>query len=74
MPGFIGFALGRTTFWDALVDWRAHRITRDAAVEYIAQRYREWVDIFERRTIQERELDRFAIGALRRWQNEGGRI
>ena len=74
MPGFIGFALGRTTFWDALVDWRAHRITRDGAVEHIAQRYREWVNIFERRTIQERELDRFAIGALRRWENEGGRI
>src|SRR5437870_8350515 len=70
VPGVIGFAVGRTTFWDALVDWRAHRITRDAAVEHIAQRYREWVDIFERRTIQERESDRFAIRALRRWESE----
>jgi myo-inositol catabolism protein IolC len=45
--GFIGFAVGRTTFWDALVDWRVNRITRAAAVEEIARRYREWVDIFE---------------------------
>ena len=22
VPGFIGFAVGRTTFWDPLVDWR----------------------------------------------------
>ena len=25
VPGFIGFAVGRTTFWDPLVDWRAGR-------------------------------------------------
>ena len=28
VPGFIGFAVGRTSFWDALVDWRAKKITR----------------------------------------------
>jgi myo-inositol catabolism protein IolC len=48
VPGFIGFAVGRTTFWDPLVDWRAHKITREAAVNEIARRYREWVDIFEK--------------------------
>ena len=47
VPGFIGFAVGRTTFWDALVDWRAHRVTREAAVAAIGRRYLEWVDIFE---------------------------
>jgi myo-inositol catabolism protein IolC len=47
-PGFIGFAVGRTTFWDPLVDMRAKKITRDAAVTEIARRYREWVDIFEK--------------------------
>jgi myo-inositol catabolism protein IolC len=47
-PGFIGFAVGRTTFWDPLVDWRAKKIPREAAVAEIARRYREWVDIFER--------------------------
>ncbi len=48
MPGFIGFAVGRTTFWDPLVDYRAKKITREAAVAEIARRYREWVDIFEK--------------------------
>jgi myo-inositol catabolism protein IolC len=47
VPGFIGFAVGRTTFWDPLVDWRANRITREAAVAEIGRRYREWVNIFE---------------------------
>src|SRR5215475_13138386 len=47
VPGFIGFAVGRTTFWDPLVDWRAKRVTREAAVAEIARRYREFVDIFE---------------------------
>jgi 5-dehydro-2-deoxygluconokinase len=48
VPGFVGFAVGRTTFWDPLVDWRAKKTTREAAVSEIARRYREWVDIFEK--------------------------
>jgi 5-dehydro-2-deoxygluconokinase len=48
VPGFIGFAVGRTTFWDPCVDLRAGKITREAAVAEIARRYREWVDIFEK--------------------------
>jgi 5-dehydro-2-deoxygluconokinase len=48
VPGFIGFAVGRTTFWDPLVDWRAKKTKREAAVAEIARRYREWVDIFEK--------------------------
>ena len=49
VPGFIGFAVGRTSFWDPLVNWRANRITRKAAVEEIARRYKEFVEIFETR-------------------------
>jgi 5-dehydro-2-deoxygluconokinase len=45
--GFIGFAVGRTTFWDPLVDYRAQKITRETAVAKIAASYREWVDDFE---------------------------
>ena len=48
VDGFIGFAVGRTTWWDPLADWRAGRIAREAAVAEIARRYREWVDIFEK--------------------------
>jgi myo-inositol catabolism protein IolC len=47
VPGFIGFAVGRTDFWQPLVDWRAHKIPRDGAVREIARRYREFADIFE---------------------------
>jgi myo-inositol catabolism protein IolC len=48
VPGFIGLAVGRTTFWDALVDYRADRLARDGAVARIAASYREWVDLFEK--------------------------
>lgn len=48
VPGFIGFAVGRTSFWGPLVDWRAKKITREDAVAEIARRYREFVDIFEK--------------------------
>jgi 5-dehydro-2-deoxygluconokinase len=47
VPGFIGFAVGRTDFWEPLVIWRAKKTTREAAVAEIARRYREFVDIFE---------------------------
>ena len=47
VPGFIGFAVGRTTFWDPLVALRDNKIARDAAVTEIAKRYREWVTLFE---------------------------
>jgi myo-inositol catabolism protein IolC len=49
VPGFIGFAVGRTVFWDPLVNYRANKIGRDAAVAQIAASYREWVGVFEKR-------------------------
>ena len=49
VPGFTGFAVGRTSFWDPLVNWRGKKITRDAAVTEIARRYQEFVAIFETR-------------------------
>jgi myo-inositol catabolism protein IolC len=48
VPGFIGFAVGRTTFWDSLVNYRAGKITRDTAVAHIAAAYRQWADLFEK--------------------------
>jgi len=47
VDGFIGFAVGRTTFWDAVVGWQAQTLTRSEAVARIAGRLREWVDTFE---------------------------
>jgi 5-dehydro-2-deoxygluconokinase len=40
VPGFIGFAVGRTVFWDPLA--------REQTVAEIARRYRRFVDIFEK--------------------------
>jgi myo-inositol catabolism protein IolC len=47
VPGFVGFAVGRTDFWQPLVDWRDKKISREAAVKQSASRYREFVDLFE---------------------------
>ena len=48
VPGFVGFAVGRTDFWQPLVGWLAKKITREDAVAEVARRYREFVDIFEK--------------------------
>ena len=48
VPGFIGFAVGRTDFWEPLVGFRAGKLTREEAVAEIARRYSEFVDIFEK--------------------------
>jgi 5-dehydro-2-deoxygluconokinase len=47
VPGFIGFAVGRTSFWEPLVALRDNRISRGQAVSDIARRYQEFVTIFE---------------------------
>src|SRR5437773_2068959 len=47
VPGFIGFAVGRTVFWNPLVAWRAKKTTREAAVAEVARRYKEFVDLFD---------------------------
>jgi 5-dehydro-2-deoxygluconokinase len=47
VPGFIGFAVGRTDFWDPLVAWRDKKMSRETAVTEIARHYREFVDLFE---------------------------
>ncbi|HXW93625.1 MAG TPA: DUF2090 domain-containing protein [Terriglobales bacterium] len=52
VDGFVGFAVGRTSFWNPLVDMRANKITREAAAAEIAGRYREFVDIFEKARTQ----------------------
>lgn len=47
VPGFIGFAVGRTSFWEPLVEWRDGKIERQQAVEKIARNYLKWVAVFE---------------------------
>jgi 5-dehydro-2-deoxygluconokinase len=45
--GFIGFAVGRTVFWEPLVKWRSGEMTREAAVSEMARRYGEFTSVFE---------------------------
>jgi myo-inositol catabolism protein IolC len=50
VTGFGGFAIGRTTFRDALSWWRAGQASRAEVVAAIACRYRECVNLFEEAT------------------------
>jgi myo-inositol catabolism protein IolC len=47
VPGFIGFAVGRTSFWEPLVQLRQGKVKREEAVKEITLRYQLFVDIFE---------------------------
>ena len=48
VEGFIGFAVGRTAFWDPLADLRDKKASREAVVKEITSRYRGFVDVFEK--------------------------
>jgi 5-dehydro-2-deoxygluconokinase len=48
VPGFVGFAVGRTVFWEPLVGWLAKKNSRKEAVAEIARRYSEFVHLFEK--------------------------
>jgi myo-inositol catabolism protein IolC len=48
VPGFIGFAVGRTSFWQPLVDVEAKRISSDEAARRIAHNFEQWIGIFEK--------------------------
>jgi myo-inositol catabolism protein IolC len=47
VDGMIGFAVGRTVFWDPIKDYEAGTIDRAGAAAKIAANYRRWVDVFE---------------------------
>jgi len=47
IPGIIGFAVGRTIFWQPLADHKAGIISKDEAVERIAQNYAEFVNLWQ---------------------------
>jgi myo-inositol catabolism protein IolC len=47
LPAFIGFAVGRTSFWNPLAALRDKKMSRDQAVAEIADNYQKWVRTFE---------------------------
>jgi 5-dehydro-2-deoxygluconokinase len=46
IPGIIGFAVGRTIFWDPLAALKAGKIKRDEAVEGVAQNYADFASLW----------------------------
>jgi 6-phosphofructokinase/myo-inositol catabolism protein IolC len=47
VDGFVGFAIGRTIFWDALKGWLAGDLDRETAVQTIAGNYRGTIELYE---------------------------
>lgn len=47
IKGIIGFAVGRTVFWDAMKGYRERTLSRQQAVEMVAQNYGEFVSLWE---------------------------
>ena len=47
VPGFIGFAVGRTTFWQPVLDVEAKRSSGEEAATRIAHNFEEWIHLFE---------------------------
>ena len=46
VSGYIGFAVGRTIWLDALSEHLADRLDRDAAIDRIAANYRRMIDVY----------------------------
>ena len=46
VPGYVGFAIGRTIWWDALKGFLDKSIERDEAVRRIAANYRRFIDVY----------------------------
>ncbi len=46
IPGIIGFAVGRTIFWDPLVELRAGKVGRAVAIEKVAGNYLDFANLW----------------------------
>ena len=51
VQGFIGFAIGRSIWWDALKGFLAGDVEREAAASQIADNYLHFVQIYEGQTV-----------------------
>ncbi|MFL5768023.1 MAG: 2-deoxy-5-keto-D-gluconate 6-phosphate aldolase domain-containing protein [Actinomycetota bacterium] len=46
VPGYVGFAIGRTIWWDALKAYVDKESDRSKAADIISQRYRHMIDVY----------------------------
>jgi myo-inositol catabolism protein IolC len=51
IDGFVGFAIGRSIWWDALKGWLDNKLERDAAASQIADSYLHFIDVYERQEV-----------------------
>jgi myo-inositol catabolism protein IolC len=47
VDGFVGFAIGRSIWWDALKGWLGEELDREAAAAQIAQNYLHFIGVYE---------------------------
>jgi myo-inositol catabolism protein IolC len=47
VPGYVGFAIGRTIWWDSLKGFLGGEVEREEAADRIAQQYRRFIDVYE---------------------------
>ncbi|TMK38959.1 MAG: DUF2090 domain-containing protein [Actinobacteria bacterium] len=47
VEGFVGFAIGRSIWWDALKGFLAEELEREAAAEQIAENYLRFIGVYE---------------------------
>jgi len=46
IPGIIGFAVGRTIFWEPLAEYRAGKLDKQAAIEGVARNYVDFAKLW----------------------------
>ncbi len=51
VDGFIGFAIGRSIWWDALKGFLANELDRESAASQIAANYLHFVHVYEQQTV-----------------------
>jgi myo-inositol catabolism protein IolC len=52
VEGFIGFAIGRSIWWDPLKGWLADELDREAAASRIAENYLHFIGVYERQAVE----------------------
>ncbi|MEI9863941.1 MAG: DUF2090 domain-containing protein [Limisphaerales bacterium] len=74
VKGFIGFAVGRTDFWEPLVNFRAKKIAREMAVSEIARRFQDFANIFEKSLLTNHKREKQIQDAVGDdWSRQHGR-
>jgi myo-inositol catabolism protein IolC len=51
VEGFVGFAIGRSIWWDALKGWLGEELGRQAAASQIAENYLHFIGVYERQGV-----------------------